>query len=153
MNSNLIHGCWDIQLLEPIDIVLIKRANAWNEEAALQYAEEFEQQIEPLAGRKWASVGYAVDYGLGVPEMDEVIKKVYQGMVEKGCVCQTTVIKSALGAQHLSRMASISSDVYQLKFVQSPEQAIDFIKTLGFELPLSQFMDFIERPYPERRWS
>ncbi len=150
MSSHLIHGSWDIQLLEPIDIVLIKRAGAWNKEAALKYVEEFNQKIEPLVGRKWASVGYAVDYGLGVPEMDEIIKKMYQGMVEKGCVCQTTVIRSALGAQHLGRMASISSDVYQLKFVQTAEQAIDFVKTLGFELPSQQFADFIERPYPER---
>ena len=84
MSSHLIHGSWDIQLLEPIDIVLIKRAGAWNKEAALEYVEEFSQKIEPLVGRKWGSVGYAVDYGLGVPEMDEVIKKMYQGMVEKG---------------------------------------------------------------------
>jgi hypothetical protein len=149
MDSHLIHGSWDIQLIESIDILLIKRAGAWNKEAAVEYAQELEQLIQPLTGRKWCSVGYAVDYGLGVPEMDDIIKKMYQKMVAMGCICQTTVIRSALGAQHLGRMASISSDVYQLKFVQTPEQAIEFIKTLGFDLPIEQFSDFIERPYPE----
>jgi hypothetical protein len=150
MRSHLIHGSWDIQLLESVNIILIKRAGAWNKEAALEYAKEFTQEITPLIGRQWCSVGYALDYGLGVPDIDQIIQKMYQGMVEKGCICQTTVIQSSLGAQHLARMASISSDDYQLKFVQSPEKAVDFIKTLGFELALDQFMEFIERPYPHR---
>ena len=144
------HGNWDIQLLESINIILIKRSGAWNKEAALQYVDDFNQKVVPLIGKKWASVGYAVDYGLGVPEMDSIISELYREMVSNGCVCQTTVIKSALSAQHLARMASIKSEVYQLKFVNSPDQAVSFLKTLGFELPIEDFIQFIEKPYPDR---
>ena len=150
MFTQRAHGNWDIQLLEPINVVLIKRGGAWNKEAALQYVDEFKHKIRPLIGQNWASVGYAVDYGLGVPEMDEVIKQLYQWMVKNGCVCQTTVVKSVIGAQHLSRMASVASDIYQLKFVHSPEQAVEFVETLGFQLPLEQLVQFIEKPYPDR---
>lgn len=150
MYTQRAHGNWDIQLLESVNIILIKRSGAWNKEAALQYVEDFNQLVAPIIGKKWACVGYAVDYGLGVPEMDDIIKELYQDMVKNGCVCQTTIIKSELGAQHLARMASISSDVYQLKFVHSAEQAIDFVKTLGFELASQPLIKFIEQPYPDR---
>ncbi|MDM7859373.1 hypothetical protein QTP81_01980 [Alteromonas sp. ASW11-36] len=142
-----IHGEWSIQALPSCNTILIKGRGGWNGEAAIAYCEEFKDKVIPLFGVKWACLGYGMDWELGTPDIEVEISRLYEWMVENGCVLQVTVMRSAMSEAQISRLMNVSEPGYQVFIVDSTEEALQILERRGFAVPEAQLTRFIEAPY------
>ena len=148
LKQRVIHGEWDIQCIPEASLILIKGKGGWNLEAAECYARHFVEKAKLLKSSRWLCIGYAVDWELGVPQIEPVIHELYDWMEQNGCVAQCSIVKSAIAKAQLSKMMEVGSKNFNVHLVSSMQDLASVVAEKGFVLPVQQLTDFVSRPYP-----
>lgn len=147
MSASIIHGSWDCQLLIDQKIVLQKGKGSWNVNAANGYAKDLLNCADNLSAEPWASLGYGVDWELGVPEIEDVVIALFHKIARLNCTIHVVVVKNSVAKFQLQKMLKVDADKYQLVFTSSINEAIDVLMKNGFTLEFSTFDQFLKRPY------
>jgi len=142
-----LHGDWAIEVLPQDRIVMIKGKGGWNYETALAYTSEFKQKVTCLLGQPWVSIGYGVDWELGVPETEPVIHELYEWMVANGCLKQITIALNPISKAQLAKYIEVKSASYTVDLVPNIDAVMQALGDLGFEQPEGQFDRFIKQPF------
>lgn len=142
-----VHGQWLIDVSVERRMVLIKGQGAWNEEAALLYANDFKQRVSPLLDHTWACIGYGVDWELGTPEIEPILHALYEWMVTNGCRLQTTLMHNQIAKAQIGNIMSVAKPDYRLEIVSSTIELLTLVEASGFELDSATFDRFIKRSY------
>lgn len=132
-----IHGSWNIKLLEK-NIVAVNVFDAWNKEAALAFAKDFRESVQPLVGQPWAiilSVKYASE--VGTPEVVPIMAELNRWAIENGCICEAHMVKHVLqkSFSDMIRETPVSDAApYTHMYVNELSEAIIFAARFDFNL-------------------
>lgn len=133
------HGEWKIVVKS--NCVLQWFSGCWNEEAAIDYSQEFLEKTQILARKPWAIVSFLDDWDLATPEVEIHIKEHTERLKHFGCVkhCQIytpSVVKSI----QLNNMCAKSIGSYERKSFEEVASAIAWLKLNSFEVDLTDFL-------------
>lgn len=142
-----LHGDWAIEVLPSQHIAMIKGKGSWNLETALTYSKEFKEKALSLINAPWISIGYGVDWELGVPESEPVLNSLYEWMVANRCIKQISIMLNPISKAQLVKYVEVKSPTYSIEIVSSVEELMASLGNTGFEKPLNEFDRFIRQSY------
>ena len=114
-----VHGNW--QILVKDNYVLQWFSGCWNEEAAIQYSQEFQDKTQHLKGTQWAIISFFDNWELGVPEIESHLIEHCQRFKDNGCIKDCHIYSpSALKSMQLENIVPQSEGTYERRvFAQS----------------------------------
>jgi len=128
-----IHGTWKIIATDTY--VLQWFGGCWNEEAAIQYTQEFLEKTAHLNGKKWAIMSFFEDWELGVPEIEPHIVKHCQSFKDRGCIKDCHVYTpTAVKEMQLENMIPHTEGKYERQVFVDVEHAIKWLGECGFNI-------------------
>ncbi|MDC0603434.1 hypothetical protein OAP14_10535 [Aliiglaciecola sp.] len=147
MSASNIHGSWGCQLLAEQKVILQKGKGSWNVNAAYGYAKDLLKCANSLSDKPWASIGYGVDWELGVPEIENVVIELFHQVARLNCIIHVVVVKNSVAKFQLQKILKVDVEKYQLVFTSSVEEAISELRKNGFALEHATLNQFLEEPY------
>lgn len=142
-----VHGCWDCSILSTQKIVLQKGKGSWNENAALGYAKSVRECAQQMKDHYWASIGYGVDWELGVPDIEQIIIDLFCEVAQLNCQLHVVIVKNSVSKFQLEKMLSVVSEGYQLRFTESIQGAVNILAEAGYNITVCEIKKFISEPY------
>ena len=134
-----VHGEWKILVTN--NYVLQWFSGCWNEEAAIQYADEYRVKTAHLAGTQWAMLSIFEEWELGVPEITPHIELHCQRFKEIGCIKDCHVYSpNSAKAMQLEQLVPQSEGNYERRVFTQLTDAINWLKTYGFNIEIEKFL-------------
>ncbi|MEI6894214.1 MAG: hypothetical protein V5789_06205 [Colwellia sp.] len=125
------HGDWKIIVKN--NCVLQWFSGYWNEEAAIQYSQEFSEQTQHLKGEPWAIISFLDDWILAVPEVELHGIDHSRQLKDDGCIKHCHVYApSALKGIQLERMVLPTEGDYERRVFDEISSAISWLESCGF---------------------
>lgn len=134
-----VHGDW--RILVQNNYVLQWFSGCWNEEAAIQYCQEFQEKTEHLKGTEWAIISFFDDFELGVPEMEPHLVEHCQLFKANGCIKDCHIYTpAALKGMQLENIVPQSEEDYERQVFAKADEAITWMKSCHFTIDISEFL-------------
>lgn len=134
-----VHGDW--RILVQKNYVLQWFSGCWNEEAAIQYSQEFREKTEHLNGTHWAIFSYFDEWELGVPEMESHLIEHCQQFKNNGCIKDCHIYSpSAWKSMQLENIVPQSEGKYERRVFVEDSEAIAWMKSCGFSIVTNDFL-------------
>lgn len=138
-----VHGQWKITVKS--NYVLQWFSGCWNEEAAIQYTNEYREKTAHLVGKKWAMLSIFEEWELGVPEIAPYIVEHCQHFKDIGCTKDCHVYSpSATKGMQLEQLVPQTEGNYERRVFIHTEDAIAWLKSCHFDIEISDFLKNIE---------
>ncbi len=135
-----VHGQWKITAGDYF--VLQWFEGCWNEEAAIQYTEEYRKKTAHLEGKKWAMLSIFEDWELAVPEIEPYIAKHCQRFKDIGCIKDCHVYTpSATKAMQLEQLVPHTEGNYERQVFSHIDDAIAWLKSYNFNIEINKFLE------------
>lgn len=134
-----VHGRWKIKVSGKV--LMQWFADAWNEQAIIEYAKEFKQVAAPLIGQDWAIISIFEQWELGVPEIESHVAAHCAWFKDNGCVrdCHVYSYSSAKEMQ-LEKMIPHTEGTYVRHVYGELDEAINWLSQEGFDIPEPDFL-------------
>jgi len=137
-----VHGSWEVKVKD--NYVLQWFSGCWNEEAAIQYCQEFKDKTKSLKSSQWAIVSFFDDWELGVPEIEPHVIEHCRLFKENGCIKDCHVYTtSAAKSMQLENIVPHTEGNYERRVFSASEDAIAWMKECGFEIDVKDFIENI----------
>lgn len=134
-----VHGDWRILVKD--NYVLQWFSGCWNEEAAIQYSQEFHDKTANLNGTQWAIVSFFDEWELGVPEMESHLIKHCQQFKANGCIKDCHIYKpSEWKRMQLENIVPQSEGNYERRVFVEVEEAVAWMKSCHFMIEPEGFL-------------
>ena len=100
-----------------------------NEEAAIQYCQEFRDKTQLLKGKKWAIVSFLDEWDLGVPEIEPHVVEHCQLFKDNGCIKDCHIYTPAAAkTMQLENMIPQSEGDYERQVFIDAKEAVTWMK-------------------------
>ncbi|MGB1264018.1 MAG: hypothetical protein ACPG52_14000 [Cognaticolwellia sp.] len=133
------HGKWKIEVKN--NYVLQWFSGCWNEEAAIQYSQEFQEKTAHLAGTQWAIFSFFDDWELGVPEIEPHLIAHCQRFKDNGCVRDCHVYTpEASKRMQLENIVPQTEGNYQRQVFDNEADAIAWMNSGNFVVDTNDFL-------------
>jgi hypothetical protein len=134
-----VHGDWLIVVKD--NYVLQWFSGCWNEEAAIQYSQEFLEKTEHLNKTQWAIFSFFDEWELGVPEIESHIIEHCQRFKDNGCIKDCHIYTpSVWKSMQLENIVPQSEGTYERRVFVERSEAISWMKTCGFSIEINAFI-------------
>ncbi len=135
-----IHGKWKIQVKD--NYVLQWFGGCWNEEAAIQYCQEFQDKTAHLKGTEWAIFSFFDDWELGVPEIEPHVVEHCRLFKANGCSKDCHIYsRTAAKSMQLEKMIPHTEGNYERRVFCGEDDAIAWMKVCHFEIDVGNFLE------------
>tara|TARA_R110000737_G_scaffold89824_1_gene122281 strand:- start:8339 stop:8782 length:444 start_codon:yes stop_codon:yes gene_type:complete len=144
-----VHGDW--QILVKDNYVLQWFSGCWNEEAAIQYSQEFQDKTQGLKGTQWAIVSFFDDWELGVPEMESHLIEHCQRFKDNGCIKDCHIYSpSVFKSMQLENIVPQSEGTYERRVFVEVADAILWMASCHFTIETSEFLNALPKAQQAR---
>jgi len=134
-----VHGDWKILVTQ--NYVLQWFSGCWNEEAAIQYTQEYKEKTQHLKGSKWAMLSIFEDWELGVPEIEPHIVEHCQRFKDIGCIKDCHVYTpSAAKEMQLESLIPHTEGHYERQVFTNIDDALAWLKQCEFSIDIKPFL-------------
>ena len=134
-----IHGKWKV--LAKDNYVLQWFSGCWNEEAAIQYCQEFQEKTAYLKGTQWAIFSFFDDWELGVPEIEPHVVEHCRLFKENGCIKDCHIYsRSAAKSMQLEKIIPHTEGNYERRVFGEVDDALAWMKECGFDIEIGDFI-------------
>ena len=134
-----VHGEWKILVTN--NYVLQWFSGCWNEEAAIQYVDEYRVKTAHLAGTQWAMLSIFEEWELGVPEIVPHIEQHCQRFKDIGCIKDCHVYTpNAAKAMQLEQLVPQSEGNYERRVFTQLTDAVNWLKAYDFDIEVEKFL-------------
>lgn len=128
-----IHGRWKIEVCD--QVVVQYFADTWNEEAAIAYIKEFQQQVAPLIKTRWAILSVFEDWQLGLPCIEKHIIAHCLWFQQNGCEKDCHVYSTnKFKEMQLDKLVPEGDSGYEKRLFTHSQAAIDWLNSQNFSL-------------------
>lgn len=135
-----VHGDW--RILVKYNYVLQWFSGCWNEEAAIQYCQEFLEETEHLNGTQWAIISFFDDWELGVPEIESHVIAHCQLFKKNGCIKDCHIYTPATWkSMQLENIVPHSEGDYERRVFVDAADANTWMNNCGFFIESSEFIN------------
>ncbi|MCW8833850.1 MAG: hypothetical protein OQK09_08570 [Colwellia sp.] len=137
------HGQWQIAVHN--DYVLQWFGGCWNEEAAIQYTQEYKEKTTHLVGKKWAMLSIFEDWQLGVPEIEPHIVKHCQRFKDIGCIKDCHIYSpNAAKEMQLEQLVPQTEGSYERRVFTNIDDALAWLRSCDFNIEIDNFLQRIK---------
>lgn len=134
-----VHGDWKVLVKD--NYVLQWFSGCWNEEAAIQYCQEFSEKTSQLKGKQWAILSFFEEWELGVPEIEAHIVEHCQLFKKNGCIRDCHIYTPAAAkSMQLEGMVPQSEGDYQRQVFVGTADAVAWLQTSNFTVEVNEFL-------------
>lgn len=135
-----IHGDWKIVVKG--NYVLQWFSGCWNEEAAIQYSEDFLNKTGHLRGTSWAIVSFFDEWELGVPEIEPHLVAHCQRFISNGCTKDCHIYTPAAAkSMQLENIVPHTNGGYERRVFTNADDAIAWMKVCQFNINIDGFIE------------
>lgn len=132
------HGKYKLWLEN--QVIVLAAAGGWNKEAAQELFESISQLLPALNGNKFAKLVDARQWELGTPDFQYLTESALQELVEQGLTREVFIVQKGSLKKDQLKLITPTDSRYQRTFVETPEQAINWLKEQGFNCVLDNSM-------------
>jgi hypothetical protein len=134
-----VHGDWRILVID--NYVLQWFSGTWNEEAAIQYSQQFKEKTAHLNGSQWAIFSLFDEWELGVPEMESHLIAHCQAFKDNGCVKDCHIYTPSVWKKMLlENIVPQSEGKYERRVFSNADDALHWMNICGFSIELEPFL-------------
>jgi hypothetical protein len=134
-----VHGDWKILVKD--NYVLQWFSGCWNEEAAVQYSQEFKEKTAMLVGTQWAIISFFDEWDLGVPEIEPHIVEHCRLFKANGCIKDCHIYTPAAAkSMQLENMIPQSEGDYERQVFIGAEEAVAWMRGFNFKVEINDFL-------------
>ncbi len=113
-------------------IVIAKIYGIWKKETAIEYRDEYQEQVQPLIKGKWARMTNLANWRSSYPEIVEVLGEHMQWCHDNGAVYSVYAIDNPVTTKQLKAMIEKGQIGESAKIFGTIEEADKFLKQNGF---------------------
>jgi hypothetical protein len=134
-----VHGEW--KCLVKKNYVLQWFSGCWNEEAAIEYCQEFRAKTEHLKGTEWAIVSFFDEWELGVPEIEPHLIEHCQRFKDNGCIKDCHIYTpSVWKSMQLESIVPQSEGNYERQVFTEAAKAVEWMEECHFNVEIDDFI-------------
>jgi hypothetical protein len=134
-----VHGEW--MILVKNNYVLQWFSGCWNEEAAIDYIQEFREKTEHFKGTQWAIISLFDDWELGVPGMESHLIEHCQRFKDNGCIKDCHIYTpSTWKNMQLESIVPQSEGNYERQVFSEILKAVEWMKECHFNVEIDEFL-------------
>ena len=142
----LAHGEWKISIKD--NYVLQWFSGYWNEEAAIEYSQEFLEMTPKLTGKPWAIISFLGDWNLAIPEAESHLIEHNKRLKNNGCShhCQI-FMPSTWKSMQLEQFSSQNDVNYERRTFDDNASAILWLQSNGFSIEIDELLSSLPIKY------